>query len=238
MHHHSTRMSRQSSWAPGRWLLGILGSLVLGSLPGGAADALGSAPVDAPGEITFQDRQLTARIGAASLWQVMAEVTRLSGAQVRWMDAKVREQAVSVEFRDLALAEAVRRLLRATNFLLVYTSSGEDARLTQIWIASREDGGLPGRQRPPASPGPLPPPADEPAAAIEEPAAAVEVPLETLIQTATDDADLAARLSAIGELGSHAPHEAGVRDLLEDLANHDPNPQVRDAAAMLLGGGR
>jgi HEAT repeat protein len=73
---------------------------------------------------------------------------------------------------------------------------------------------------------------------MKEPAAAVEPPLEALIPAATDEANLAARFDAIRVLGSHASHDARVRDLLGDLANHDPHPQVRDAAAMLLGGGR
>jgi hypothetical protein len=155
------------------------------------------------------------------------------------MDAEVGEQAISVEFRDLALAEAVRRMLRATNFLLVYAPRDEGTRLTQIWIASRDNSTRPlGDDRWPALPAPLPPTAEEPAAAMKEPAAAVELPLDALIQAATDEANLAARIDAIGVLGSHASHDARVGDLLEHLANHDPHPQVRDAAAVLLGGGR
>ena len=188
--------------------------------------------------MTFHDGQLTASIATAPLRQVIGEISHLSGVQVRWMDAAVGEQAVSVEFRDLGLVEAVRRLLRATNFLLVYAPLDEDTRLTQISIASREDGGLPERHRPPAPPAPLPPTADEPAAAPEEPATAEELSLETLIETTTDEADLATRLSAIGALGSYVQHDARVRDIMKDLANHDPNPQVRDAAAMLLEGAR
>jgi hypothetical protein len=235
---HITHVTRQSSWMTGRWLLGLLGSLVLGSLPGGTADARGSAPVEIPGQITFQDGQLTARFGGASLWQVMAEVARLSGVQVRWMDTAVKERALSVEFYNLTLAEGVRRMLRAHNVLLVYTPSGEGTRLTQIWIASREDGGLPGRDRPSAPPVLPPPTIEEPAATMEQSMAGTEPPLEALIQIATEEADLAARLNAIGALGNHAPHDARIREFLEDLADHDSHPQVRDTASMLLGGGR
>jgi hypothetical protein len=222
----------------GRWVRVVLLGCALWGAPVPTPQALGATTRKIPGQMTFHDGQLTARIATAPLRQVMAEVSRLSGVQVRWMDAAVGEQAVSVECRDLALAEAVRRMLRATNFLFVYAPRNEGVRLTQIWIASREDGGPPGRHRPPAPPVPRPPTADEPAAAIEEPAAAVALSRETLIQTATDEADLAARLSAIGALGSHAPEDARVRELLADLADHDPNPQVRDAAAMALDGGR
>jgi hypothetical protein len=82
--------------------------------------------------MTFQDGQLTARIATSPLRQVIEEISHLSGVQVRWMDAEVGEQAISVECRDLALAEAVRHMLRATNFLLVYAPRDEGTRLTQI----------------------------------------------------------------------------------------------------------
>jgi hypothetical protein len=130
-------------------------------------------------------------------------------------------------------------MLRATNFLLVYAPRDEGTRLTQIWIASRDDSSRPlGDDLRPALPVLLPPAVEEPAAAMKEPVPAVELPLEALIQAATDEANLAARLDAIRALGRHASHDARVQDLLEHLANHDPRPQVRDAAAMLLGGGR
>jgi hypothetical protein len=236
---HTTRMARRSSWALGCWLLSLLGSLVLGSLAGGAAPAWDSSSEGIPGQLTFHDAQLTAHLRGASLLQVMAEVARLSGVQVRWMDTEVGEQLVSVEVRELALAEGVRRILRAHNILLVYTSSDEGTRLTQVWIASRDNTSEPpGPFQPPARLAPRPPPEDEPATAMDEPAAAVERSVEMLIQTATADEDLAARLSAIGELGSHTPEDARVREILEDLADDDLNPQVRDAASMLLGGGR
>ena len=72
----------------------------------------------------------------------------------------------------------------------------------------------------------------------DESAAAVAFSLETLMQTATDEADLAARHSAIGELGSYTLDDARARELLAGLAGHDPHPQVRDVAAMRLGEGR
>jgi hypothetical protein len=180
--------TRRPSGVRGGWLRGILLGCALWSAP------LSTPPgVDIPGQLTVHDGQLTARIATAPLRQVMEGISQLSGVQVRWMDAEVGEQAISVECRDLALAEAVRRMLRATNFLLVYAPRDEGTRLTQIWIASREDSTRPlGDDRRPALPAPLPPTAEEPAAAMKEPAAAVEPPLEALIQAATDEANLAA----------------------------------------------
>ena len=214
---HISLIARPSSWAPGRWPCGILVSLVVGSIPVCAPYALGSPPVNFPGEITVQDGKLTAHIVGASLQHVFEEVSRLSGAQVRWIDAESREQAVSVEFTALPMADGVRRLLRATNFLLVYIPSNEGTRLTQIRIASRGDGGPPGRDRSPAPHAP-------PLPAAEEPAAAVEQSLEAPMETATGDAEMASRLSAIEELSSAVPQDARVREILWDLADHDPHP--------------
>lgn len=226
----STLTTRRQPWTLGWWLRGFLIGCALWSAPIPTPSALGSTPVGIPGQITLQDGKLTARIATVPLRQVMEEISRLSGAQVRWMDSVVREQTVSVEFTALPLSEAVRRILRTRNFLLWYAPRDESTQLTQIWIASREEaGGQPGRHRPPAPSGPPPPTATEPAEAVEP-------PLDALIETVTGEADLAARLSAIGDLGRYAPQDARVREILADLADHDSNPQVRDAASTLLGG--
>jgi hypothetical protein len=225
-----TRIARWSSGIPGCWLLGILVNLVIGSVQVCPVHTLGSTLVDVPEQFTFQDGKLTARIVGTSLQQVMAEVTRLSRVEVRWMDAAVREQVVWAEFTALPLSDAVRRMLRETNFLLWYVHSDEGTRLTQLWIASREAGGGPlAPSQQPSSPEP-------PGPAAAGSAAAMEHPLDALIQAATGDAELASRLSAIGELESYAQQEARIRDLLSDLASNDSHPQVREAASAVLGG--
>jgi hypothetical protein len=222
--------TRRRPWTPGCWLRGIVIGCMLWNAPIPTPDALGSAPEDAPGQIAFEDGKLTVRSSTAPLRQLIDEISRLSGVQVRWMDAEVREQAVSVEFTALPLSEAVQRILRVTNFLLMYAHRDEGTQLTQIWIASREDaGGQPGRNPQPAPTEPPPPTAEEPAEAAAQ-------PLEDLMQTAMGDADLASRLSAIEELGSATSQDGRVREILAELADHDSNPQVRDAASMMLGG--
>src|SRR5262245_19422849 len=125
MNHTPLRIRR----LPGRrawWMRGILLGCALWGAPGPMPQVYGPTTRGVPGQMTFHNGQLTARIATAPLRQVMTEISQLSGVQVRWMDAAVGEQAVSVECRNLALAEAVRRLLRATNFLLIFASSGED----------------------------------------------------------------------------------------------------------------
>jgi hypothetical protein len=66
---------------------------------------------------------------------VRAELSRLSGAQVRWLNAS-GERPVSVDFTALPLDEALRRLLDPYNFVLLYTADGERSALTQIWISA------------------------------------------------------------------------------------------------------
>ena len=226
---HITHRARWSCLAPGQWLLDILVNLLLGSIPVCAPYARSATTVDFPGLLTLQDGKLTARIMGASLWHVMEEVTRLSGGQVQWMDSRVREQAVLVEFTVFPLSDAVWRLLGETNFLLVYAPRDEGTPLTQIWIASREKArGQPGRNRPPAALVPPPPTAEELAEAVEQ-------PLDPLIQTATGDADPASRLAAIGDLGNYAQQDASVRGSLADLTNNDSDQQAQDAASPMLG---
>jgi hypothetical protein len=233
---HSTLMTRQSSWTPGRWLLGILVSLVLGSMPVYAASAPGPVAEDFSGKITLQDGKLTARNLAAPLWQIMEELSRLSGAQVRWLAAKVREQEVSVTFNDLPLAEAVRRLLSATNFLLLSTASGGRTELTQIWITAREGGrGQPVRARHLVPHGQPTPRAGEGAQGdavrqtpMSEAEAAQDVQQapEALLQIAMSEVDLDARIRALESLERYAREDQWVRATLADLAHNDADPQV------------
>jgi hypothetical protein len=88
-----------------------------------------------PGALTLQDGKLTARLAAVPLRQVITEISRLSGAQVSWLGQQ-DESPVSADFSALPVVEALERLLRRKNFLLLYASSAQDARLTQIWISS------------------------------------------------------------------------------------------------------
>jgi len=179
----------------------------------------------------------------------MEEISRLSGAQVRWLDAEVREQAVSVEFTALPLTEALRRILRTTNFLLVSTSGSGGTHLTQIWITARgESIESPGRTRQPVSPVQPTPRAGEAAQDVEPPHEAgrqtalraaqaapdVQQAPEALLQLAMSAADLGTRLHAIESVRRYAREDPRIRALLADLAHADANPQVRDVASVVL----
>jgi hypothetical protein len=220
-------IARRASRMLGRWLLGILMGLTPGTVLVGTASALGPVAATFPGQLTFQGGKLTARVMGASLRQVMEEVSRLSGAQVRWLNQN-GEELVSVEFTDLSFSEALRRILREKNFLLFYTATGRETRLAQIWISSggkAEEQLVLKRQ---------PTPQEETTAVVQEPSEDVAPPLEILIQTAVSDEDHSLRLSAIESLGEHAQENLRVREILSHLAHNDSNPQVRDIASAML----
>lgn len=189
------------SWVPGCSLLGVLVSLALGG-PWGAANALGSAPLSTPGGITLRDGRLTAHLHGVPLRQVMADVSRRGAVQVRWLDAGVGEQEVSAAFTDLPLPEALKRMLRGTNFMFFYTSPREGLRLTQIWIASRGEGG-------------------GPPALTEGPAEGTAQPFEGAIQTTLGAEELASRLNALEQLGRRAEEDARVSGILSPLGHSD-----------------
>ena len=118
------------------WLGGLLVSVVLGTAPGDTAAA--STPKDEafPGKLTLHNETLAARVTAVPLGQVMASLSRLSGAHVVWRTPR-DEKPVSVEFPALPFVKALTRILREKNFMLFYTPTREGLRLSQIWISSR-----------------------------------------------------------------------------------------------------
>src|SRR5262245_22853562 len=94
------QLRRTARWPFGilhLWLGGLLASVVLGITPGDTAAA--STPKDEafPGQLTLHNETLAARVTAVPLGQVMAELSRLSGAQVIWRTPK-DEKPISVEF--------------------------------------------------------------------------------------------------------------------------------------------
>lgn len=229
-------VSRWYPWSPQEWvLLSLLGLAVWGALLG-PAHAL-SAPIGGfSGKLTWQDGQLTARLGAISLDQVMQEVSRVSGAQVVWLHGVEKELPVTVEFTALPLAEALRRILNGKNFMLFYASTTEGMRLRQIWISS------PGKGQPvrtlPLVTAAITPPENEDANADEQDQEVhngfASIPISTLMDISVHDQAPAKRLQAITYLEERIQEDQGVVGVLTRLAQHDPHPQVQDAAAAAL----
>jgi len=225
----STLIVRRSSWILSHWLLGIVVSLALGSVPVRATYALDPVATNLPGTITLHDDMLTVRVKAVPLQQVMEEVSRLSGAQIRWL-SQDGEEPVSAEFPALPFSEALRRILGERNFLLFYTSPRGETKLTQIWISS---GGQAGRQ-PVLTRQPVP--QGKTTQVTEGPDEETAQALEVVIQTALNDEDLSSRLGAIEYLGHYAQEDPRVKAILSQLAQSDNNPQVQDVASAMLEG--
>jgi hypothetical protein len=184
--------------------------------------------VNPAGQIIFQNEQLTTTITTTPLREIMEELHRVSGVQVRWLDAE-GEEPVSMNFVALPLSKAIPRLLRERNFLLFYSSTGEGARLTQVWISSRKTGRgqMEGTQHP-LSPEQSPPPSADDAA--EEGI----VPPDMLLQIALYDRGLSARLEAIAQLEGYSHQDPRVVAALSHLADNDHESQVREAATAVL----
>lgn len=226
------RLTPTTPWfsrTPGLWLHGIFVSLVLDSLSVCAAYAAGPADVSFPGKITLQDGKMTARIVATPLRRVLEEVSKLSGAQARWLSLD-GEEPVSVEFTDLPFSEALRRILGEKDFVLFDPSARERARLPQIWIYPR---GQVGGQLVVIQEGETTLPAlSDTAPSVEPPP--VEQDLDSLIETALHEQDMSVRLDAITQLGGYAQEDPLAETTLSQVAHSDSNPQVREAAAELL----
>ncbi len=172
---------------------------------------------------------MTARIVAAPLRRVIEEVSKLSGAQVRWLSLD-GEEPVSVEFTDLPFSEALRRILGEKDFVLFEPSARERARLPQIWIYPREQGGgqlvvIQERETTPPALGDASP-------SVELPP--VEQHLDSLMQTAMHEQDTSVRLDAVRQLWRYAQEEPLAETTLSEVAHSDSDAQVREAAAELL----
>jgi hypothetical protein len=156
--------------------------------------------------MALQGGRLTARIVAVPLPQLIEQVGKLTGARVRWLSPK-EETRVSMEFTDAPLPQALRQILGRRNFLLFYTSTGEGAKLSRIWISGTHQGS---RQ------------AGQPVLALGG-----RVPRE-LSRTALHSRDPSARLDAIRQLKWYVQTDRrGVTSVLSWLARRDPNPLVR-----------
>ena len=213
----------------GRWCYRILTGLVISGVSVHTARAFDSAAVNLTGKIMFHNEQLTAKITATSLRQVMAEIHKVSGVQIRWLDAE-GEEPVSVNFVAIPFAEAIQRLLGERNFLLFYSSTDGRARVTQVWISSGKarTTQLDTTQQPLARESSL----------LDETNAFVEnfVSPDMLLHTALYDRGPTARLEAISRLKAYSHQDPRISAAFSHLAEHDDDFEVREAAAEALRG--
>lgn len=76
-----------------------------------------------PRLVEYRDDRLSVHLEKVPLDDVLAELARISGGQIR---GELREpHEVTAEFRDVPLSDALHRLLGNQNFALVYGRSGE-----------------------------------------------------------------------------------------------------------------
>jgi len=197
--------------------------------------------------LQLQNGLLTAQVTATPLPQVLSEMSRLSGARVVWLGQPDHRQ-VSVTFTALPVAEAIPRVLGGNNFLLVYASTADKARLKEIWIATRPSPTqtviYPALESAPMTEGinvnegdteltqeSAPMPEEDTANEVEAELAGM---LESQLDTALHGTDRDSRIEAIGFLGGVVEQDSRIRPLLQQLSTSERDPQVRTAAAEML----
>jgi hypothetical protein len=72
--------------------------------------------------IRYADDALTVHLTHEPVWEVLAEISRQTGAEIQGQLGEARE--VSADFDSVPLADALRRLLGNENFALVYGEKG------------------------------------------------------------------------------------------------------------------
>lgn len=93
---------------------------VLGLACGAAVQVL-AAPTPAPDAVRWADGRLSVRATDASLDRVLAEIAAATGATVR---GEVDARRVTIDFRALAPADGLARILGAESFMLTYAADG------------------------------------------------------------------------------------------------------------------
>ena len=191
-----------------RWRVGALILFTMLSVPWGDAAARGDAHKNFPGMLKLHEGKLTANLNAAPLRQVMEEIGNLSGAEIVWLQRNIGGM-VTADFSDVPLTRALRLLLGEKNFLLFYSSEGEETHLSQIWVSS---GGS--------------------VSTTTSPSSSVSATLiRQWYQTAMRGANVPLRLEAVGRLKQHAPNNVRAQRMLSLVARLADNPQVKKAAA-------
>ena len=216
------------------WLPVILWSVLLTSLPCQAIEKPTMLPLPPSVSVSLHKGRLTAHIVATPLQQVMQELSRVSGAQVVWQSPP-DDHLVSVAFSSLPLSEAVQRIAGAHNFLLIFSSAAETARLTQIWLsappqsqtrvdlAQSRSSVIPIRMEGEAAPSTL---------EVED--AEEHARLESALRVVAHAQDVATHLDAIEILAAYVTVDPQVRMTLSHLVQSAQDSQVQGAAVAAL----
>jgi hypothetical protein len=107
--------------------------------------------------IRYAKDMLTVRLAKVPVTEVLAEIERQSGAEVRGQVRDPRE--VSAEFDDVPLPDALHRLLGSQNFALIYADGG---RLRAVKLLGGPQAAPPPTPASPAGAPAVPPPVPSP----------------------------------------------------------------------------
>lgn len=122
------------------WYYPVLGLIVLClvvTAHGGSAE---QPPPTAHLEVQYQNNALTVNLRHASLHDVLQRIAQHTGVRFH---GTVKEERVSVMFRNLPLEQALKRLLRGQSFAAIFArteatqgGTGPETRLTEVWLLS------------------------------------------------------------------------------------------------------
>jgi hypothetical protein len=207
------------------WLIGVLLSGILGGILWTVWHDRRVASLSFARRLSLQNGRITARLEAVPLRELMAEIERLSGVRIRWV-GPVEETLIFVDFTDIPLPVALRRILSEKNLLLSYAVRGKDIKLVSVWVSSRARTVQSVFPRPPV-PTPRKPPTPMTNFTPFTP--------RTLMLTALYGQDPVARVRAVRRLRRHAATDTRVKALLSRLARSPATPRrVRSTAANML----
>jgi len=195
----------------------VLGTLsIICLLRSAPADLLAQTAIAE--QVVVQDGTITVQLENASLPQVIAEIGRQLGAQIRWLSPP-EQKLVSATFTAVPLAEALDKLLGERGFLLFYPSIEQSETPSQIWIApvSRSRALVLTSQ-------------DHQKVTSEQ----KDTTIDSLIQTALYDPNSSARLEAVLALDNYSAADPRVISTLSLIAKNETNLQIRTAASEIL----
>jgi len=181
--------------------------LVLALLAAVLAASAGRSDEGAPERVIRYERDLlTVRLTSVPVTDVLDELGRQAGAQIR---GQVRDlRAVSVEFEAVPLADALHRLLGDQNFALVY---GNEGRLKSVRLLGGPKAAVA------AAPAPAAAPAGQP-------------PAQGIMEAFGKHA----RIAIAGHLGEALGGQDASLLQLFDLSVHHADPTVRAEAARIV----
>lgn len=183
------------------------------------------APDNAPSiTLTIADGRLSLEARDASLPAILDEVGDRTGLRVRLDDAgeaQLAGETVTMTLEGVPVEDALRRLLRGKDFVLVYSPN----RLAEarVYGHSEERAGAP------------PPAASVPSGPVGDPESRDTV--ARLRNQALTSPDLAARAQALEGLAANADQRA-VRDAVLEILERESNPGLLQRALDIVGADR